>query len=559
MLFPTFFSYFLVFAKAQEKVGSLLLYEDQKPEIPNALSKHMNFLTLKKEIHKETKHFKDVTFCYRFNFLSFIAKTKGSTMFVAHTPYYVEIVNPISGAKWNTTNRLQSHMSPLYHVSAILLPFAPHLLEVIEASGMYYTNAVYKESIRANQWHSVCYGFDVKSRDYYMVHNGMTSVNITQPEIWAEVNMGFDTSIVRPFTTKYPLERGEAVWHKDLNAAQWSGIMLGRNIAPFSGYITDLQIYSQSLTAEEVHDITTCKAFPKGDIYSWDPDHWEPWDKELQKNDDTAVQFRKVDIIKNTLCDAGQKYTFFPDRYTLEGGLNVCRRFGGVFGDVSTSKKYDAIVDFLGKNVKENPKFDDSIYISTYTMYNDEEEYNVWRHAETGKLPEDPLIWNSGEPNGDMVENCAELRFAGKSEDGTKFVGGFNDYRCDNKIPVLCEGIGDVVVRFRGICKFSLIDTTYTMLDGDINGKRFFGGNTGWKIYWDDASEYWKLSSPKQENMFGAHTEFATYPVRKNYWKIVNDSRCIYPDPDKVLINLSPCDETSFTCDDGTCVPIEVR
>ena len=114
MLFPTFFSYFLVFAKAQEKVGSLLLYEDQKPEIPNALSKHMNFLTLKKEIHKETKHFKDVTFCYRFNFLSFMSKTKGSLIFSAYTPYYVELVSPKTGAKRNTTDILQSHMSPLY-------------------------------------------------------------------------------------------------------------------------------------------------------------------------------------------------------------------------------------------------------------------------------------------------------------------------------------------------------------------------------------------------------------------------------------------------------------
>ena len=75
--------------------------------------------------------------------------------------------------------------------------------------------------------------------------------------------------------------------------------------------------------------------------------------------------------------------------------------------DVSTSTKVDAVVTFLGKNIKENPKYDETISISTYTMYTDEKEFNVWRHRETDELPSDPLIWNVGEPNGGMVENCA--------------------------------------------------------------------------------------------------------------------------------------------------------
>ena len=130
------------------------------------------------------------------------------------------------------------------------------------------------------------------------------------------------------------------------------------NIDRFSGFFTDYQIFGRSLTADEMHDITLCKSFASGDIYSWSADDWEPYDMELQKSQDTAVQYRKVDFTRPSLCDAGQKYTFFPDTYTFEGGFNVCRRFGGKLVDVSTTQKFEAIVEFLGKNVEENPKYD---------------------------------------------------------------------------------------------------------------------------------------------------------------------------------------------------------
>ena len=328
------------------------------------------------------------------------------------------------------------------------------------------------------------------------------------------------------------------------------------NNGPYSGYFTDYQIFSRALTAKEMYDITSCKSFLKGDIYSWDVDDWEAWDKELQRTELGAVQYRKVNISRSSLCKTKQKYTFFPDYYTFEEGINLCRRFGGKVVDVSTSEKVKAIGDWFGKEIELNPKYDDTVRSSTYTMYTDKREFNVWRHFETEELPKDALVFNGGEPNGGMVENCAQLFIQPSLDDKTKFTAIFNDLTCKSPLSIACEDVGDIVIKFRGICRFSLIDSTYTMVEGDMNKKRYFAGNTGWKIYWDEEGEFWKLGSLKKKNMYGTHTEFKTYPLGKNYWHIVNDTNCIYPNPEKVLINMSPCNSSSFSCDDGTCIPM---
>ena len=412
-------------------------------------------------------------------------------------------------------------------------------------------------TLNANQWHSICLGFDVKKRTMYMVQNGKTLINITQPEIWAEKNRGYDTSMIGPVKLSFPEENfKEGFW-----GAQWSGIIISPNYVPFSGYLTDIQIFGGTLSTKEMLDITSCRLFKKGDMYSWDANDWEHYDNDLQKNKDTAVQYRIVKIPQKLLCKTAEKYTFFPDRYSFSDGFDVCRRFGGKLVDVSTSAKVNSVAAFLGKIV-ENPKYDETSSISTYTMYTDEKEFNVWRHRETGKLPVDPLEWNIWEPNGGMVENCAELRIVlVEPSDGeeSKYIAAFNDFTCSNPIPVACEDIGELLLKFRGICRYSIIDTTYSMIEGDKNKKRFLAGNTGWMIFWDSNGELWRLSNPNEEHMYGLHSEFATYPIGKNYWSIINDTRCTYPNTEKVMLNLSPCNSTSFTCDDGTCVPMTGR
>ena len=112
-----------------------------------------------------------------------------------------------------------------------------------------------------------------------------------------------------------------------------------------------------------MHGITSCKNFQKGDIYSWDASDWESYDKDLQKNEVTAVQYRQDDVSKKSLCETVQKYIFFPDNYGFKIALNLCRRFGGRLVDVSTSEKSNAVAIFLGKNITENPKYDEALNV----------------------------------------------------------------------------------------------------------------------------------------------------------------------------------------------------
>ena len=546
---------------AQESMGTLLLYEDQK-EVPlEDINENWNFLTLKEQIHKEKKTFQDVTVCFRFNLLSYRGESKTNFLIHAYADNYREYVkNTVTGVIENGTDRFLFYLNPVTPGNGRfdLITYIEKMPEVTRAGGQFLIWPIYKEEINANQWNSMCMGSTIDSRIIYMVHNGKTQENITQPEVWADVSKPLDTSMFDRFKTKYKWNRNpkEKYW-TNINNAHWSGQQLAENKSPFSGYFTDYQIFGRSLTTQEMYDITSCKSFPEGDIYSWDADDWEPYDKELQKNEVSAVQYRRVDVERKSLCKATEKYTFFPDQSGFKESLNLCRRFGGRLADASTSKKSNAVAAFLGTRIKENPKYDDSIDARTYSSFTDEEELNVWVDFHTGKPAEDPLNWNGAEPNGGMVENCNNL-LAEKDQQG-KYLATYIDVTCPWPVANVCEDIGDVIIKFRGLCKASLIDTTYIMVEGDVNKKRFFAGNTGWRIYWDDDMSLWKLGSPPKKNMVGFHSEFQTYPLGKNYWKIVNDTRCVYPNPDKILINMSPCNSSSFTCDDGTCIQMTGR
>ena len=148
------------------------------------------------------------------------------------------------------------------------------------------------------------------------------------------------------------------------------------------------------------------------------------------------------------MCNVKGKYSFFPDRYTHKEGSKICQKFGGQRVDVSTKEDFQRVVDFLGF-VKEDPAWNKGLDITTYSKFTDEGEFNVWKDYITGEKPKDPLSWNFGEPNGGMIENCAQI-WTRKDGNG-KWVGSFNDFDCNRPMAVACEGVGEVLLILRGL------------------------------------------------------------------------------------------------------------
>lgn len=228
------------------------------------------------------------------------------------------------------------------------------------------------------------------------------------------------------------------------------------------GFFTDLQWFGRALTTTELHDFTSCKAFLKGDVYSFNPDDWEVYDKDLQKNSSIKVQYRVVDLDTNSFCKSDTKFTYFPDDYDMTAGTRLCKRFGGRKIDISTKEKVSEIKNWMF-SLRSDPDFhlQDSYKITSYGMFTDEKENNVWANYETGEVAKDPFNWKYGEPNGGEVENCADLQImctdcGSMAENPEKWNNldnwdvAFNDMPCQRTSQVSCLDIGVVVLTLRG-------------------------------------------------------------------------------------------------------------
>ena len=182
---------------SQETVKAFLLYEDQKENICNSLN-CWNALTLKKKLFEAEKAMKDFTLCFRMNLLSYRGKGTTHTIFRAKTDKYV--LNKDMGRKWTTG--VHYELAPVDGPGngvITIQTFNDRLQEVIRNNGVYTIWPIYGNEVNANQWNSFCIGSNLKDRNIFLARNGKTIHNLSQPELWAELNLGLDTTAFEPF------------------------------------------------------------------------------------------------------------------------------------------------------------------------------------------------------------------------------------------------------------------------------------------------------------------------------------------------------------------------
>ena len=292
----------------------------------------------------------------------------------------------------------------------------------------------------------------------------------------------------------------------------------------------------------------------KGDWYSWNINDWE-----MEDTENPNITYSVTNETINEVCNTGQSiYEYFPDQNAFFDNHKLCKLFGGTTANTNTQKLVNDTADFVQRHCNKY-----GCWGSFYTRYNDIDKFNEWVDFETKKPSLEPMLWAYGEPNGGDFENCGQVWTMEYEENGVKkWYGKHNDLPCEARVPSLCEGIGKIKLTLRGLCAGSIYDTTYLMRKGFEGSKRFFTGNYGWKLRWmsRDGMDKWRIVHEKKNHTELVYSHGSLYPFGRFFWENgENDTSCIGMEGKSILLNLSPCNESSFTCDNGFCIPMEKR
>ena len=125
----------------------------------------------------------------------------------------------------------------------------------------------------------------------------------------------------------------------------------------------------------------------------------------------------------------------------------------------------------------------------------------------------------------------------------------------------VCEFDKTIFVSISGLCSTSPMDKIYTLVEPKEDRKDRHGtfvGNTGWVLEYNENMYTWKITHyAYQENemvLIGSNRR----PFGKQPW-LVKKYLCTQGEDATLELLLSNCDSDQFTCNDGSCVPLQSR
>jgi hypothetical protein len=233
--------------------------------------------------------------------------------------------------------------------------------------------------------------------------------------------------------------------------------------------------------------------------------------------------------------------------------VSGCGKFQGsaVYGPANQEEYTDYRAWFLGINkASGGDRFHDH-----WLPFTDQEEERVWRNLITG-VEANFTDWGPGQPNGGRRQNCACLR-------------RFNGYRwddcgCTMALPSICSREqGLPILRLRGLCQFSDIDTVFTPKNMGEEGELVFISPRHNLLRFDHSATKWEVTRLSRK---GNYTKAVTkalltgMAIGTNIWTVHNDSkRCSSDSQYDVTLTLTGCTDDEFTCREGFCVSMEQR
>ena len=151
----------------------------------------------------------------------------------------------------------------------------------------------------------------------------------------------------------------------------------GTGFMSMYGSVTDAQVFSRELTDQEMVDMTTCKAFLKGDMIQWETESWD-LKSPLQSSEEEMLD------LERDICDAPERGLFMvPHKLTLAESQHTCKKLSGFLVSYTSSQEFDYLLYFLSLSINMKSggcveKLEDGNNIEVWAGGSDQDKEGEW-------------------------------------------------------------------------------------------------------------------------------------------------------------------------------------
>ena len=387
--------------------------------------------------------------------------------------------------------------------------------------GSVLSNTGVKLRLRPHGWSHACTNIDGESGQVTVVINGILTHNMTISS--------------KHFTDQVPI-----IFQNNLVLGIRQSKYLGtaNKNTQSEASVTNINVFSTAMNETQMYDVTSTGQWTEGDIVSWSKAVWS-----LSGNVET--------LTKETNGHAST----FPNLFKMANGflsaydcMNLCPRIqaGGRLPFIYNALDAEKLARLFYHPESRNWFWSPFIYQSE-GMFTD--------YYTGSAIP--PNMWLAGQPNGGSEQQCTN--WGGNNPKGTLF-----DDSCifaSLKLQCLCQFDASPILRMRGLCKGSNIDTHFTLKS--LNGSVAFMGLTNTMIQFLPTSTIskWTMTINQKETMATTRAIDTSFILGRYKWIIDKDSpECHEGEAYNSQLKMSGCNtDGEFTCDDGQCVTMEQR
>jgi hypothetical protein len=291
------------------------------------------------------------------------------------------------------------------------------------------------------------------------------------------------------------------------------------------------------VTLERMKELTSWDLCSPGDYLDWADMEWQVTGQIDTKEEE---DFCDTHLLTNT-------FLFSRSNSWLEC-MELCPRVqaGGrvpqVHNLTHSKQLVQKFVDLINEDVRNDAFF---------VPYSDLEKEGSFVDFYTGQsIPQGLFL--DGEPNGEEKENCAF--YIPKLSDSKVM-----DVRCEAERQCMCQFRAAPILRLRGLCTQSFIDSYYTIYNE--RGENIqYKGLTSTELKYETKRKKWTMRVKGFATKAFAESPMESYALGVRAWTVTNDSsNCNNGQPYLADLKLTGCNDSEFTCTNGDCIPMEAR